>query len=190
MKTYILNIIPKAQRFSKKLDNLSLLTKHNWIGVNEEADKSTKNTYIFRANKELIVSKGGRVEKWKYEDLGHNTLLIDKKDNTYLFRPEYLDENEKIISLRIDGTNEFAFLVEEETYSNNELWSQELIINYLDKTTNIFRGEEDCGNENQFMKRKYNENWIKDLNICPACGESGVKNLTTCPDCGLNLFIA
>ena len=77
-----------------------------------------------------------------------------------------------------------------ETYSNNELWSQELIISYLDKTTNIFRGEEDCGNENQFMKRKYNENWIKDLNICPACGESGVKNLTTCPDCGLNLFIA
>jgi hypothetical protein len=84
MKSYISDIIPKIQRFSQKLDNLSLLTNQHWVAI-DDIDKE-KNIFIFRSNNQLLISKNGKVEKAKWEYLGHNSILIDKNDESYLFK--------------------------------------------------------------------------------------------------------
>lgn len=44
MKTFIADIIPKIERFSEKLDNLTLLTNQHWVVF--EDIKNSKNVYV------------------------------------------------------------------------------------------------------------------------------------------------
>jgi len=134
MKTYLTDIISKIQRFSKKLDDLTILTNKHWVVVDELMN--SKSIYIFRSNNELIISFNGKVEKAKWEYLGNNSLLIDKKDDSYLFKHGFLDEN--VLALKVDSKEEYAFMVNENKYEG-ELNSFSnvidfLIENYLDKT--------------------------------------------------------
>lgn len=128
MKTYISDIIPKIQKFSQKLDNLTLLTNQHWVVIDNVENE--KNVYIFRQNNELLISQNGKVEKAKWEYLGHNSLLIDRKDESYLFKHGFFDEN--ILALKIDSKNEYAFLVNENKF-DKELNSLESIIEFLNK---------------------------------------------------------
>lgn len=57
MQTYFCNIIPNLASFSKKLDDISLLTSKHWVILDESSHR--KSTYIFRNNKEIIVSENG-----------------------------------------------------------------------------------------------------------------------------------
>lgn len=84
MKTFLSDIFPKIQRFSEKLDNLTLLTNQLWVSI--DGLRSNKTVYIFRSNNELLVSTNGKVEKAKWEYLGNKSLLIDKKTESYLFK--------------------------------------------------------------------------------------------------------
>jgi len=128
MKTYISDIIPRIQKYSQKLDNLTLLTNQHWVVI-DDIDK-TKNVYIFRQNNELLISQNGKVEKAKWEYLGHNSLLIDRKDESYLFKHGFFDEN--ILALKIDSKDEYAFLVNE-TKFDKELNSSLNVIDFLNK---------------------------------------------------------
>jgi hypothetical protein len=67
--------------------------------------------YIFRSNNELLISKDGSVEKGSWEYLGNNSLLIDQKNNSFLFNNGFL--NDKVMALKIDGKNEYAILLNE-----------------------------------------------------------------------------
>jgi hypothetical protein len=126
MKTFISDLIPKLQRFSQKLDNLTLLTNQHWVVIDEISNN--KNVYIFRTNNELLISQNGKVEKAKWEYLGNNSLLIDKKDQSYLFKHGFFDEN--ILALKVDSKNEYAFLINENKYEG-ELNSIEKVIDFL-----------------------------------------------------------
>ena len=126
MKTYFTDIIPKIQKFSKKLDDLTLLTNKHWVVVDEASTE--KNVYIFRENNQLLISQNGKVEKAKWEYLGNNSLLIDKTSTSYLFKHGFFNEN--ILALKIDGKGEYAFLVNENKYKG-ELNSIENINNFL-----------------------------------------------------------
>lgn len=128
MKTFIADIIPRIQKYSKKLDNLTLLTNQHWVVVDEIAN--SKTVYIFRTTNELLISKNGKVDKAKWEYLGNNTLLIDLKEESYLFRHGFFDEN--ILALKIDGREEYAFLVNE-TKFDKELNSSERILEFLQR---------------------------------------------------------
>lgn len=128
MRTYIADIIPRLQQFSQKLDNLTLLTNQHWVVVDEIAN--SKTVYIFRSNKELLIVKNGAVEKAKWEYLGNNALLLDLKTKSYLFRHGFFDEN--ILALKIDGKEEYAFLVNE-TRFDNELNSADRILEFLQR---------------------------------------------------------
>jgi hypothetical protein len=99
MKTFISDLIPKLQRFSQKLDNLTLLTNQHWVVIDDISNN--KNIYIFRANNDLLISQNGKVEKAKWEYLGNNSLLIDRKDESYLFKHGFFDEN--ILALKVDS---------------------------------------------------------------------------------------
>lgn len=128
MKTFISDLIPKLQRFSQKLDNLTLLTNQHWVVIDDI--NNNKNVYIFRANNDLLISQNGKVEKAKWEYLGNNSLLIDKKDESYLFKHGFFDEN--ILALKVDSKQEYAFLINENRY-DGELNSLARVIDFLTK---------------------------------------------------------
>jgi len=134
MKTFIADIIPKIQRYSQKLDNHTLLTNQHWVVFDDI--KAEKNVYIFRSNNQLLISRNGKVEKGRWENIGNNSLLIDLKTESYLFKHGFFDKN--ILALKLDGKNEYAFLINENRFLG-ELDSLEKIINflrtYLDKSS-------------------------------------------------------
>ena len=126
MQTYIADIIPKLQKFSKKLDDLTLLTNQHWV-VLDELTKA-KNVYIFRSNNELLISSNGKVEKGKWEYLGNNSLLIDRKEESFLFKHGFFDEN--VMALKIDGKEEYALLVNENRF-DGEMNSKDKVLEFL-----------------------------------------------------------
>lgn len=128
MRTYLADIIPKIKQFSEKLDNLTLLSNQHWVVIDEL--KTSKFVYIFRSNAELLISQNGKVEKGKWEYLGNNSLLIERKNESYLFRHGFFDSN--ILALKVDGKNEFAFLVNENNYEG-DLNSIEKVLDFLEK---------------------------------------------------------
>ena len=126
MKTFISDIFPKLQKFSKELDDLTLLCNQHWVSIDNIS--TNKTTYIFRNTKDLIIANNGKVEKAKWEYLGNNSLLIDRENESYLFKHGFFDEN--ILALKVDGNLEYAIFVNENKY-DGELNSIEKIIDFL-----------------------------------------------------------
>jgi hypothetical protein len=109
MQTYFLNIIPSLARFSKKLDDITLLTSKHWVILNETTQ--SKSTYIFRNNKELIVSENGIVVHGTWDYLGFNKILLRLNDNSFLFQHGFLEDD--ILALKLDGMNKYAIFINE-----------------------------------------------------------------------------
>jgi len=112
MKTFIADIIPKIQRFSQKLDDLTKLTNQHWVSLGDLTQ--IKRVFIFRPNNQLLISSNGIVEKGSWEYLGNQSLLIDTKQESYLLKHGFFDEN--VIALKLDSTNSYAFFVNETKY--------------------------------------------------------------------------
>lgn len=129
MKTFISDIFPKIQRFSERLDNLTMLTNQHWVSIDDIL--STKTVYIFRSSNELLISKNGKVEKAKWEYLGNKSLLIDKTNDSYLFKHGFFDEN--VLALKVDSSEEYAVFVNENKY-NGELNSIDKVFDFLRRT--------------------------------------------------------
>src|SRR5690625_6646212 len=99
MKTYLADIIPKIKRHSEKLDNLTLLTNQHWVVLDEL--KNSKFVYIFRSNYELLISQNGKVEKGKWEYLGNNSLLIERKGESLDRKSTRLNSSHVAISYAV-----------------------------------------------------------------------------------------
>lgn len=100
MKSYLSNILPRIQQFSKKLENTSLFVDIPWIFIDEEGNKLT---YIFRQNNELLISKAGEVTSGKWEYLPFaDSLLIDIEGQKRLYKHGFLDEG--LMIMRKDET--------------------------------------------------------------------------------------
>ena len=128
MRTFLTDIIPKIQKYSQQLDNLTLLTHQHWVVLDDI--QTSKDVYIFRLNNELLISQSGRVEKAKWEYLGSNSILIDRINGSYLFKHGFFDEN--VLALKVDGMNEYAILVNESKYGG-ELNSLSSILDFLQR---------------------------------------------------------
>ncbi|KAB1070527.1 hypothetical protein F6U93_01840 [Tamlana haliotis] len=129
MKTYILDIIPKIQRFSQKLDNLTILLNKHWVILDE--DTSRKSVFIFREkDNQLLISNDGEIEKGNWEYLGNNSLLIDRKDGSFLFKHGFIDDY--VLALKVDGKKEYALLVNEQWFEK-ELKSLDKILYFLNE---------------------------------------------------------
>ena len=112
MKTYLLSLIPKLQELSQKLDNTTLLTSQHWVVIDDEG--GLKMGYIFRPNGDLLITQNGKVQKAKWEYLGNQSILVDKGEESYLFKHGFF--NEKLLALKVDSTNEYALMVSEKEY--------------------------------------------------------------------------
>lgn len=151
MTMYLSNIIPRIQQYSQTLDNLALLMNQHWVVIDEIMN--SKVVYIFRQNDELLISQNGIVEEAKWKYLGNGTLLIKKRENSYLFKQGFFDEN--ILALKIDGNNGYAFLANETKYETE-----------LNSIENI----------NEFLNENYiNNNLVLDSYIAPAFQKTKVS---------------
>ena len=155
MKTYFSDLIPKIQRYSKKLDNHSLLTGHHWVVIDETID--SKTVYIFRPNGELLISNNGKVEKAKWEDIGNETLLIDRSTESLLLKQGFIDDS--VLILKVDGKKEYAFLINEKKF--NDLNSMQKVLlflneNYIERDPRI--GEKNIiSRSSKFIKGEFQE---------------------------------
>jgi hypothetical protein len=127
MKTFIAEIIPKIQRFSQRLDELTKLTNQHWVSLGDITQ--TKRVFIFRANNQLLISNNGIVEKGSWEYLGNQSLLLETKNEGYLLRHGFFDEN--VIALKLDGADGYAFFVNETKY-HGELNNIGDVLNFLE----------------------------------------------------------
>ena len=112
MRTFIADIIPKIQKFSQRLDDLTKLTNQHWVSLGDI--NQTKRVFIFRGNNQLLISDNGIVEKGSWEYLGNQSLLLDTKTESYLLKHGFFDEN--VIALKLDSTDSYAFFVNETKY--------------------------------------------------------------------------
>ena len=110
MRTYLLDIIPKIKSYSRKLDDLAILTNQNWVVIDEETEE--KIVFIFRDKEnQLLISGNGKIEKGTWEYLGNNSILIDRESGSFLFKHGFIDDY--ILALKIDGKDEYSLIVNE-----------------------------------------------------------------------------
>jgi hypothetical protein len=112
MLYYLFDVIPKIQAFSKKLDDATILMNQHWVSVNEI--ESSKTVFIFRSNSQLLISENGRVERGKWEYIDSNCVIIDRQNESYLFKHGFLDDS--VLALKVDGTETYALFVNETKY--------------------------------------------------------------------------
>jgi hypothetical protein len=127
MNTYIADIIPRIQRFSKRLDDLTKLTNQHWVSLGDI--NQSKRVFIFRQNNQILISENGIVEKGSWEYLGNQSLLLDTKHESYLLKHGFFDEN--VIALKLDNTDSYAFFVNETKY-DRELNNIQDVLNFLE----------------------------------------------------------
>ncbi|WP_181308859.1 hypothetical protein [Rufibacter sp. XAAS-G3-1] len=90
------------------------MTNQHWVSVNEI--DAFKTVYIFRGNSQLIISENGKVTRGSWEYLSHNSIIIERQEESYLFKHGFLDES--VLALKVDGLNEYAVFVNETKYGN------------------------------------------------------------------------
>ena len=151
MRTFITDIIPKIQRFSQQLDDLTKLTNQHWVSLGDI--NQAKRVFIFRANNQLLISDNGIVEKGSWEYLGNKSLLLDTKAESYLLKHGFFDEN--VIALKLDSTDSYAFFVNETKY-DRELNTIEDVLKFLENK--YLKNNENSGVLGSKQKRTINEN--------------------------------
>lgn len=173
MKTYIANIIPNIQRFNKQLDEFTLLTNQRWISLGDL--DNIKRVYTFDKSGTIDIYENGiEVDSGTWRFYG-DALKLKLKNSGYLLKNGFLDEN--IIALKLDGTDGYAFFVNENKY-NIEIKSLLDILNFL--KSKYLSDHDGYISEDQ-------QEWIENPDKCPACGCSDVTNKNICPNCEINL---
>jgi hypothetical protein len=97
MQTYIYDIIPSISRYSKQLNDETLLTSRHWVVIDEIAN---------RKNRELLISTNGLVEKGKWDYLGNDKILIEQNGKAFLFRHGFFEDD--FLALKIEGGDEYV----------------------------------------------------------------------------------
>ena len=115
MQTYLSDIIPSISRFSKQLNDETLLTSRHWVVIEELENR--KSIYIFRKNRDLLISTNGLVERGTWDSLGNDKILIEQNGKAFLFRHGFFEDD--FLALQLDGGDEYAFLVNEQRFDEN-----------------------------------------------------------------------
>lgn len=109
MKTYLLDILNRYNRFSENLDVKTVLCNKSWLIFNDTGDKEL---YIFQENGSLIASVNGNVFNGNWQYISANkSIIISFKEKSYMLHPSFFDKT--IFALQQDGTNRYAFMIDE-----------------------------------------------------------------------------
>ena len=110
MKTFLLDSFNRYKRFSEELDVKTILCNKSWLIFNDCGDKEL---YVFQENGSLIASVNGNVTnaKWQYIP-ANKSLVVSFREQSFMFHPSFV--NNVIFALQQDGTERFAFMINEE----------------------------------------------------------------------------
>lgn len=109
MRTYLLDILNRYNRFSENLDVKTILCNKSWLIFNDTGDKEL---YIFQENGSLIASVNGNVFNGNWQYISANkSIIISFKEKSYMLHPSFFDKT--IFALQQDGTNRYAFMIDE-----------------------------------------------------------------------------
>ena len=110
MKTYLLETFNRYKRFSESLDAKAVLSNKAWVVFNDEGEKQV---YIFQEDGTVLITTNGigSVKTWKYIP-ANKSILINGEDNSFvMLRTAFVDEN--ILAFQLDGTDRYAFMIDE-----------------------------------------------------------------------------
>ena len=110
MKTFLLDSFNRYKRFSEELDVKTILCNKSWLIFNDCGDKEL---YVFQENGSLIASVNGNVTNAKGQYIPANkSLVVSFREQSFMFHPSFI--NNVIFALQQDGTERFAFMINEE----------------------------------------------------------------------------
>ncbi len=154
MKTYLFDTINRYKRFSENLDVKTTLCNKSWWVFN---DSGAKSIYIFQENGDLYITTNGIGIKgsWQYVT-ANQTVIINSENAVMMFHPSFIDNN--ILALTLDGTNDCAFLIDEnnkEHFTPNCL--SDLANYFQDKEKEALREKERKSREREEEERERKE---------------------------------
>lgn len=115
MNIFLQNTVKGLRNFSKSLEKKSILVDKPWALIDSEFEIQK---LIFKKNKELIMSKDGKVNIGKWEYLPEaKSLLIYRGKDTILCNEGFI--NEAVMVLKMDGTNNNFFVLANENILPN-----------------------------------------------------------------------
>lgn len=127
MKTFLFDTFNKYKRLSESLDVETTLCNRTWVVFNNSGEKEI---YIFQAKGKLLISLNGKVTHATWEYIPANkSLIISGNNQSYMVHAAYVDNI--LFALNIDGTNEYAFLIEENNKQDFQPQSFNNIVQYF-----------------------------------------------------------
>lgn len=109
MNRFLFDTFNKYKRFSERLDVETVLCNKTWFVFN---DSGKREIYIFQEKGKLIISLNGKVTHATWEYIPANkSLIISGDEQSYMVHAAYVDNI--LFALQIDGTKEYAFLIDE-----------------------------------------------------------------------------
>lgn len=114
MKTFLFNAINKYKRFSESLEVKEAICNKSWNVFN---DSGEKELYIFQEDGTLYITLNGKVSHgtWKYIP-ANKSIIISASEQSYMVHAAFMDS--VIFALQVDGTEQCAFLIDEQNKQN------------------------------------------------------------------------
>jgi hypothetical protein len=156
MKTYLFETLNRYKRFSESLDAKAVLSNKAWIVFNDEGEKQV---YIFQEDGTVLITTNGigSVKTWKYIPANKSILIKGEGNRFVMLRTAFVDEN--ILAFQLDGTDRYAFMIDE---NNKALFApktlEELnvyLVDKLDKEKQILIEQQN--KENEFAEKAKQE---------------------------------
>lgn len=152
MKTYLLETLNRYKRFSESLDAKAVLSNKAWIVFNDEGEKQV---YIFQEDGTVLITTNGigSVKTWKYIPANKSILINGDGNRFVMLRTAFVDEN--ILAFQLDGTDRYAFMIDE----NNKAFFapktlEELNTYLVDKLDTVKQKQiEQQNKENEFAEK-------------------------------------
>ena len=118
MKAFLFDSFNRFRKYSKELDTMAEIRKclcdKAWQVFNNSGDKEV---YIFQEDGSLIISINGIITKGSWEYLSvNNSIAISASNQAYMVHPAFLDNI--LFALQVDGTETYAFLIDQKNAHN------------------------------------------------------------------------
>lgn len=107
MNEYISNIINTISNYSRRLNNTALFVNRSWVFLDSD---NNQETYIFKGDGRLIMSRNGDVKigKWEYIPEAES-ILIDRIVDIKLLNQGFIDD--ALMLLKFDGQLNDDYLI-------------------------------------------------------------------------------
>lgn len=152
MKTYLLETLNRYKRFSESLDAKAVLSNKAWIVFNDEGEKQV---YIFQEDGTVLITTNGigSVKTWKYIPANKSILINGDGNRFVMLRTAFVDEN--ILAFQLDGTDRYAFMIDENNKAFFAPKTLEELNKYLvDKLDTVKQKQiEQQNKENEFAEK-------------------------------------